>query len=66
MRQFAKANTVPLRPPAAIVVADKLNFECRIKGGDDNIRPRRVFDDGAKTYIYRCRLRFSTGRRRSY
>ena len=37
--------------PAAIVVADKLNFDYRIKGGDDNIRPRRVFDDGAKTYI---------------
>jgi type IV secretion system protein VirB9 len=33
------------------VVADKLNFDYRIKGGDDNIRPRRVFDDGAKTYI---------------
>lgn len=37
--------------PAAIVVADKLNFDYRIKGGDDNVRPRRVFDDGAKTYI---------------
>ena len=36
---------------AAIVFADKLNFDYRIKGGDDNIRPRRVFDDGAKTYI---------------
>jgi type IV secretion system protein VirB9 len=37
--------------PAAIMAADKLNFDYRIKGGDDNIRPRRVFDDGAKTYI---------------
>ena len=37
--------------PAAIVVADKVNFDYRIHGGDDNIRPRRVFDDGAKTYI---------------
>jgi type IV secretion system protein VirB9 len=37
--------------PAAIVAADKLNFDYGIKGGDDNIRPRRVFDDGAKTYI---------------
>src|ERR1022692_3145011 len=35
----------------AILAADKLNFDYRIKGGDDNIRPRRVFDDGAKTYI---------------
>ena len=37
--------------PAAIVTADTLNFNYRITGGDDNIRPRRVFDDGAKTYI---------------
>jgi type IV secretion system protein VirB9 len=37
--------------PAAIVAAEKLNFDYRIKGGDANIRPRRVFDDGAKTYI---------------
>ena len=37
--------------PPAILAADKLNFDYRIKGGDDNIRPRRVFDDGAKTYI---------------
>jgi type IV secretion system protein VirB9 len=37
--------------PAAIVAADQLNFGYRIKGGDDNIRPRRVYDDGAKTYI---------------
>jgi type IV secretion system protein VirB9 len=37
--------------PAALMTADKLNFGYRIQGGDDNIRPRRVFDDGAKTYI---------------
>jgi type IV secretion system protein TrbG len=34
-----------------LVAAEKLNFGYRITGGDDNIRPRRVFDDGAKTYI---------------
>jgi type IV secretion system protein VirB9 len=37
--------------PVALLAAEKLNFDYRIKGGDDNIRPRRVFDDGAKTYI---------------
>jgi type IV secretion system protein VirB9 len=40
------AETLP-----AVVTADKLNFNYTIKGGDDNIRPRRIFDDGAKTYI---------------
>jgi type IV secretion system protein VirB9 len=37
--------------PPAIVAADRLNFGYRIAGGNDNLRPRRVFDDGAKTYI---------------
>src|SRR5262249_21259063 len=37
--------------PVALLTADKLNFGYRIQGGDDNLRPRRVFDDGAKTYI---------------
>jgi type IV secretion system protein VirB9 len=34
-----------------VVAADKLNFDYRITGGNDTLRPRRVFDDGAKTYI---------------
>jgi type IV secretion system protein TrbG len=37
--------------PPAVVAANKLNFDYGIKGGNDNLRPRRVFDDGAKTYI---------------
>jgi type IV secretion system protein VirB9 len=28
-----------------------MNFAYAIKGGDEHIRPLRVFDDGAKTYI---------------
>ena len=44
--ELRSAETLP-----AILAADKLNFGYRIKGGDDNVRPRRVFDDGAKTYI---------------
>lgn len=37
--------------PPGLVAAEKLNFGYRVRGGDDNIRPRRVYDDGAKTYI---------------
>ena len=37
--------------PPAVVAADKLNFGYGVRGGNDSIRPRRVFDDGAKTYI---------------
>jgi P-type conjugative transfer protein TrbG len=31
--------------------ADALHFNYRLKGGNENIRPIRVFDDGKKTYI---------------
>lgn len=37
--------------PTGLVTAERLNFDYRVTGGNDNIRPRRVFDDGAKTYI---------------
>jgi len=43
MRQ---AQTLP-----AILTAEKLNFAYKITGGTGQIRPVRVFDDGAKTYI---------------
>jgi type IV secretion system protein TrbG len=36
--------------PAAIAVGS-LCFDYSVKGGDENVRPLRVFDDGAKTYI---------------
>jgi type IV secretion system protein TrbG len=36
--------------PAAIAVGN-LCFDYSVKGGDENLRPVRVFDDGAKTYI---------------
>jgi type IV secretion system protein TrbG len=35
----------------AIIAVEKMNFGYKIHGGDDHIRPLRVFDDGAKTYI---------------
>lgn len=34
-----------------IVTAEKLNFAYAVKGGNEHIRPERVFDDGAKTFI---------------
>jgi len=35
----------------AMITAEKLNFDYKVSGGTDPIRPVRVFDDGAKTYI---------------
>jgi P-type conjugative transfer protein TrbG len=35
----------------AMITADKLNFDYRVTGGTEEVRPVRVFDDGAKTYI---------------
>jgi type IV secretion system protein VirB9 len=35
----------------SIVTADKLNFNYKVSGRNEAIRPVRVFDDGAKTYI---------------
>jgi type IV secretion system protein VirB9 len=35
----------------AMVTAEQLNFDYRITGGNDHIRPLRVYDDGSKTYL---------------
>ena len=35
----------------ALVTAERLNFSYDIHGGNEHIRPLRVFDDGAKTYL---------------
>lgn len=37
--------------PAAMLAVDKLNFGYRINGANEQLRPLRVYDDGAKTYI---------------
>ena len=37
--------------PPAMITVEKMNFNYTIRGGDEHIRPVRVFDDGAKTYI---------------
>jgi type IV secretion system protein VirB9 len=38
-------------PPPALATVEKMNFSYRITGGDEHLRPVRVFGDGAKTYI---------------
>ena len=48
-RQLDEAKQV-VTPTAADAI-DRLNFEYEIKGGNANLRPLRVFDDGVKTYI---------------
>ncbi len=35
----------------AMLAVDKLNFGYRISGSNEHLRPLRVYDDGAKTYI---------------
>jgi type IV secretion system protein VirB9 len=37
--------------PPAMIAVEKMHFDYAIRGGDEHIRPVRVFDDGAKTYI---------------
>ena len=37
--------------PPAIVTVEQMNFDYTVRGGDEHIRPVRVFDDGTKTYI---------------
>ena len=37
--------------PPAIITVEQMNFDYTVRGGDEHIRPVRVFDDGAKTYI---------------
>ncbi len=50
-----KAMAKPQKPAPDLVptvtAVEKMNFAYAIKGGDEHIRPLRVFDDGAKTYI---------------
>jgi type IV secretion system protein TrbG len=46
--QETKATRITELPPNAV---DSMYFNYRLRGGDDNTRPVRVFDDGKKTYI---------------
>ena len=35
----------------AMITAEKLNFSYKVTGRSEQLRPVRVYDDGAKTYI---------------
>jgi type IV secretion system protein VirB9 len=45
----ARPDAATIQP--AIAKLERLNFDYRITGGTEHIRPVRVFDDGAKTYM---------------
>jgi len=49
-QQATKEQTRAEASPAIIAV-EKMHFDYRIGGGDEHLRPLRVFDDGTKTYI---------------
>jgi type IV secretion system protein TrbG len=48
---LAKQEKHAAEVPPAMLTVEKVNFDYTIRGGDEHIRPLRVFDDGAKTYI---------------
>jgi type IV secretion system protein VirB9 len=50
-RAQAQENKRDAQLMPAMITADKLNFRYKITGGNDQLRPVRVFDHGAKTYI---------------
>lgn len=35
----------------AMIAVEKMNFDYAVRGGNEHIRPLRVFDDGSKTYV---------------
>lgn len=47
----AKEERKTAEVPPAMIAVEQMNFNYTIRGGDEHIRPVRVFDDGAKTYI---------------
>jgi P-type conjugative transfer protein TrbG len=48
---LAKLEKHAAEVPPAIIAVEKVNFDYTIRGGQEHLRPLRVFDDGAKTYI---------------
>ena len=48
---MAKQEKQAAEVPPAVIAVEKVNFDYTIRGSDSHIRPVRVFDDGAKTYI---------------
>jgi type IV secretion system protein TrbG len=50
-RQQEREVKVGFDATPAMIAVEKINFAYRINGGNEHLRPVRVFDDGAKTYI---------------
>ena len=48
---MAKKEKHAAEVPPAMVTVEKVNFDYTIRCRDEHLRPLRVFDDGAKTYI---------------
>ena len=48
---LAKQEKHAAEVPAAVIAVETVNFDYSIRGRDEHLRPVRVFDDGAKTYI---------------
>lgn len=50
-RELAKQEKRSAEVLPAMIAVEKMNFNYKVRGGDEQIRPLRVFDDGAKTFI---------------
>ena len=50
-RALAQESSRKAQLMPAMITADKLNFNYKITGANEQLRPLRVFDDGSKTYI---------------
>jgi P-type conjugative transfer protein TrbG len=50
-RALAKQEKRSAEVLPAMVTVEKMFFDYKVRGGDEHIRPVRVFDDGAKTFI---------------
>jgi type IV secretion system protein VirB9 len=48
---LAKLEKHAAEVPPAVFAVERVNFDYTIRGGNEHLRPLRVFDDGAKTYI---------------
>ena len=48
---LAKQERHAAEVPPVLIAVENVNFDYAIRGGDERIRPLRVFDDGAKTFI---------------
>lgn len=51
LEQRATADQMRADILPAMITVEKMHFDYRVTGGNEHIRPLRVFDDGTKTYI---------------